>query len=185
MKELILTITIMAETFLVASLIVTLVNPSLRVWPPPRRNSWKYFFTWGLTIGSWAGILTLGILDWNSFLLDHWLRFPIGICLIASSLILVIRAIKTLGFQASQGLGGTIVQQGPYQIIRNPQYLANIIMLGGFWILTNSVYAWFTCFLGMVWFIVAPFTEEPWLQKEFGPDYNLYMEKVPRWILLG
>ena len=185
MKELILTITIMAETFLVASLIVTLVNPSLRVWPPPRRNSWEYFFTWGLTIGSWAGILTLGILDWNSFLLDHWLRFPIGIGLIASSLILVIWAIKTLGFQASQGLGGTFVQQGPYQIIRNPQYLANIIMLGGFWILTNSVYAWFTCFLGMVWFLVAPFTEEPWLQKEFGPDYNLYMEKVPRWILLG
>jgi len=63
----IFTTTIMVEAFLVVSLIVTLVNPSLRVWPPPERNSWQYFFTWGLSIGSWAGILTLGILDWNSF----------------------------------------------------------------------------------------------------------------------
>ena len=183
MKEWILITTIMAETFLGASLIVTLINPSIRVWPPPERNSWQYFFTWVLTIVSWAGILILGILDWNSYVFGHWLRFPIGIGLIASSFTLVIWAIKTLGFHASQGLGGKFVQQGPYQIIRNPQYLADIIMLGGFGVIANSVYVWATCMIGIIWFIFAPYTEEPWLQKEFGSDYNLYIEKVPRWLV--
>ena len=183
MKEWILITTIMAETFLGVYLIVTLISPSIRVWPPSERNSWQYFFTWVLTIVSWAGILILGILDWNSYVFGHWLRFPIGIGLIASSFTLVIWAIKTLGFHASQGLGGKFVQQGPYQIIRNPQYLADIIMLGGFGVIANSVYVWATCIIGMIWFIFAPYTEEPWLQKEFGSDYNLYIEKVPRWLV--
>lgn len=182
MEEFILTVTLAAEVLLGASLIVTLRIPSLRVWPPPRRNSWQYLFTWGLTMVSFAGILILGILGWDSFVLDHWLRFPIGIGLIASSIVLVIWAIRALGLHASQGLGGRLIQQGPYQITRNPQYVADIGMLAGFAILANSTYAWLTCLLSMAWFILAPFTEEPWLRDEFGLDYDLYRERVPRFI---
>lgn len=182
MEEFILTVTLAAEVLLGASLIVTLRIPSLRVWPPPRRNSWQYLFTWGLTIVSFVGILILSILGWDSFVLDHWLRFPIGIGLIASSIVLVIWAIRALGLHASQGLGGRLIQQGPYQITRNPQYVADIGMLAGFAILANSTYAWLTCLLSMAWFILAPFTEEPWLRDEFGLDYDLYRERVPRFI---
>lgn len=182
MEKFILTMTLAAEVLLGASLIVTLRIPSLRVWPPPRRNSWQYLFTWGLTIVSFVGILILSILGWDSFVLDHWLRFPIGIGLIASSIVLVIWAIRALGLHASQGLGGRLIQQGPYQITRNPQYVADIGMLAGFAILANSTYAWLTCLLSMAWFILAPFTEEPWLRDEFGLDYDLYRERVPRFI---
>ena len=76
------------------------------------------------------------------------------------------------------------MERGPYRISRNPQYVADIAMLAGFAILANSTYAWITCLLGMVWFVLAPFTEEPWLRDQFGVEYELYMKRVPRFLSL-
>ncbi len=182
MKAMILSATLVAEAFLGGSLVVTLLSPRFRVWPPPKRTSWQYVFTWGLTLVSFAGILALGILDWDSFVLRHWLRFPIGIAIIASSLVLVMWAIRTLGLHASQGLEGRLVEQGPYRFTRNPQYVADIAMLAGFAILSNSILALFTSLLGMAWFVLAPYTEEPWLRERYGADYDVYMRKVPRFL---
>ncbi len=178
----ILVATLVAQALLGSSLIATLLMPGFRVWPPPRRRSWQYGFTWGLTFISFAGILVLGILDWDSFSFDHWLRFPIGIALIAFSLYLVLWAIRTLGAHASQGLGGGLIREGPYQWTRNPQYVADIMMLAGFAVLSNSVLALVTGSIGAAWFVLAPFTEEPWLRDQFGEEYEQYMNHVPRFV---
>ena len=176
--------TLVAQLLLGGSLVLTLYVQRIRIWPPPRRCSWQYVYTWGLTLISFAGILALGFLDWNSFVLEHCLRVPIGFGLILSSIVLVVWAVRTLGLHASQGLGGTLVEEGPYSFTRNPQYLADIGMLAGFAVLANSTYAWITCLLGMVWFVLAPFTEEPWLRDRFGAEYDLYMKRVPRFLSL-
>lgn len=181
----ILLATVLAQLLLIVSLALTLLVPRIRVWPPPRRRSWQYLFTWGLTLVSFAGILVLGFLDWNSFVLEHCLRVPIGFGLILSSIVLVLWAVRTLGVHASQGLGGTLVIDGPYGFTRNPQYVADIGMLAGFAVLSNSLYAWITCLLGMAWFFMAPFTEEPWLRENFGAEYDLYIKSVPRFLQLG
>ena len=184
MKATIFLATLTAEVFLGGSLVLTLLAPRFRIWPPPRRNSWQYVYTWVLTIVSIAGILALGILDWNSFMLSGWLQFIVGIPIVASGLILAVWALRTLGLHASQGLGGELVQQGPYRFTRNPQYVADIAMLAGFAILSNSILALPVCLLGMVWFVLAPFTEEPWLREQFGPEseYDAYMKRVPRFL---
>ena len=76
------------------------------------------------------------------------------------------------------------MEEGPYRFTRNPQYVADIGMLAGFAILTNSTYAWITCLLGIVWFVLAPFTEEPWLRDQFGVEYDSYIKRVPRFLSL-
>ncbi len=182
MEANILLATLVAQLLLGGSLVLTLLVPWVRIWPPPRRRSWQYIYTWGLTLISFAGILALGFLGWNSFVLEHCLRVPIGFGLIVGSIVLVVWAVRTLGLHASQGLGGTLVEDGPYRFTRNPQYVADIAMLAGFAILANSTYAWITCLLGMVWFVLAPFTEEPWLRAQFGIEYDLYMKRVPRFL---
>ena len=182
MEASVLLATLIAQLLLGGSLVLTLVVPRIRIWPPPRRRSWQYIYTWGLTLVSFAGILTLGFLGWNSFVLEHCLRVPIGFGLIVGSIVLVVWAVRTLGLHASQGLGGTLVESGPYRFSRNPQYVADIAMLAGFAIFANSTYAWITCLLGMVWFVLAPFTEEPWLRDQFGIEYDLYMKRVPRFL---
>jgi len=178
----ILIATLLAQALLGGSLIVTILVPRFRVWPPPGKGSWQYVFTWGLTFVSFGGNLVLGILDWNSFVLDHWLRFPTGIALIALSLFLVLWAIRTLGTYASQGLGGGLILTGPYRWTRNPQYVADILMLVGFAILSNSVLALITGSLGATWFFLAPFTEEQWLGDQFGEEYDQYAKHVPRFV---
>ncbi|MFQ5922560.1 MAG: methyltransferase family protein [Anaerolineales bacterium] len=184
MERSILLTTVLAQLLLIGSLVLTLRVPTIRVWPPPRRRSWQYVFTWGLTLVSFAGILLLGFLDWNSFVLEHCLRLPVGLGLIVSSIVLVVWAIRTLGIHASQGLGGKLVTDGPYGFTRNPQYVADIAMLAGFAVLSNSLYAWITCLLGMGWFFLAPLTEEPWLREQFG-EYDQYVKSVPRFLELG
>ena len=69
--------------------------------------------TRGLTLISFGGTMALGFFDWNSFVIEHCLRVPIGFGLIASSIVFVIWAVRTLGLRASQGLGGTLVKDGP------------------------------------------------------------------------
>ncbi len=184
MKSNIFIATLVAEVFLAGSLVVTLLSPRIRIWPPPKKNSWQYVYTWGLTLISLAGILIVGILDWNSFVLGHWLRFPIGIAMIASSIGLAVWGVRTLGVEASEGVGGSLVERGPYRFTRNPQYVADIALLAGFAILSNSLLAWPTGLLAMLWFVLAPFTEEPWLRERFGSDYDVYMRKVPRFLSL-
>ncbi|MFV1858529.1 MAG: isoprenylcysteine carboxylmethyltransferase family protein [Anaerolineales bacterium] len=181
----ILVVTLVAQALLGGSLIVTLLVPGIRIWPPPGKKSWQYVFTWGLTFVSFGGILALGILDWNSFLFDHWLRFPVGIALIAFGLYLVLWAIRTLGSDASQGLGGGLIREGPYRWTRNPQYVADLAILAGFAVLSNSFLALITGALAAVWFILAPFTEEPWLRDQLGEEYEQYMNQVPRFISIA
>ncbi len=181
--EYILVATLSAQVLLSGSLIVTLLVPSRRIWPPPGRKSWQYIFTWSLSIIALGGILILGILDWNSFVIGRWLRYPVGVGLIVFGLFLVMWAIRTLGIHASQGLGGELVQEGPYQWTRNPQYVADLLMLAGFAVLSNSTLALAAGLMGMTWFVLAPFTEEPWLRGQFGDEYDRYMESVPRFFL--
>jgi protein-S-isoprenylcysteine O-methyltransferase Ste14 len=36
--------------------------------------------------------------------------------------------------------------------------------------------------IGIVWFLLAPLAEEPWLREEYGGEYESYCETVPRFI---
>ncbi len=55
-------------------------------------------------------------------------------------------------------------------------------MLGGGAILADS---WMTAVLtlvGIVWFLLAPLAEEPWLGVQYGDTYEEYRKSVPRFL---
>ena len=47
-------------------------------------------------------------------------------------------------------------------------------------VLTNSWMAWVLGLLGEGLNILAPFTEESWLEGRFGEEYRAYKQSVPR-----
>ena len=99
-------------------------------------------------------------------------------------LILVIWGVRTLGVYATQGLGGEFIREGPYRFSRNPQYVGDIALLMGYILMCNSILAGITGLLGIVWLVLAPYTEEPWLMDRFGDAYKDYKSQVPRFISL-
>ena len=50
-----------------ATIALSIARPDLRVWPPPRRDSWQFVYNGVVTFTSLLGFLALGILDGNSF----------------------------------------------------------------------------------------------------------------------
>ena len=166
----------------VFGLILTLVFPKLRIWPPPSKGSWQFWYTWLLTAIWVPGPIVIGILDWNTFLYDHWSRFVIGGLLASFGVFFILWGARTLGSQQSLGLKGRLLAKGPYQYTRNPQYVGDFLFFTGIILITNSFMALVAGILAILWFALAPFAEEPWLRQQFGEVYEQYCKKVPRFL---
>jgi protein-S-isoprenylcysteine O-methyltransferase Ste14 len=182
MLGLVFVVTLTAGLLLGALLIVSWTDPSRRVWPPPGRDSWQYRLVWGLTDVAAVGIVAVGILDWNTFGLDHWLRLPFGGGLVLAGLALALWGVRTLGIHRTLGLREEVIHAGPYRFTRNPQYVGDIALLLGWAILCNSLLTWIVSAVGAAWFALAPFTEEPWLREQYGEAYDAYRRRIPRFL---
>ena len=164
------------------SVVLSIVRPDLRIWPPPRKGSWQFVCNGILSYTGMLGVVVLGIIDWNSFILTHWARFPIGGLLMAAGGSFALWGFTTLGVHASQGLGGELVRTGPYRYSRNPQYVGTVPVLIGYAILCNSGVALVAAVLASGWFVLVPFAEEPWLREQLGAPYEEYATQVPRFL---
>ncbi len=164
------------------SLIISIIYPNYRIWPPPSKSSWQFYFIWILTIVLYIGFILLGIFDWDSFIFSHFSRFIIGGLLVAGGLLIFIWGIRILKIHSTLGLKGELITSGPYKYSRNPQYVGNIAFILGFVFIFNSLLAFIAGLLGIILFIITPFAEEPWLKEQFGINYEEYCKKVRRFI---
>jgi hypothetical protein len=75
------------ELFYVLMFVLTIRLPSFRFWPPPSHRSWQFFASWLIASLVAVNFLFIGLLDFDSFFLHHWLRFPIALlhCCCSSS----------------------------------------------------------------------------------------------------
>jgi protein-S-isoprenylcysteine O-methyltransferase Ste14 len=90
-----------------------------------------------------------------------------------------------LGVLRSLGLGTVKLEQsGLYRLSRNPQVLACTLYVIGFVMLWPSWYSvgWLLLYMVMIHRMVL--TEEEHLLRTHGKQYELYCERVPRYISL-
>jgi protein-S-isoprenylcysteine O-methyltransferase Ste14 len=170
------------EVFLFGNLIFTLFYPKYSVTPLPRKKTWQYWFTRISTLVSTVGIIVLSVLDWNSSFFTHWSRFVIGSILVAVGTFFAIWTVRTIIIHTSSEPQSVIITKGPYKHSRNPQYVGDILTLTGIIIISNSSLAFITGILGIILLTVAPFTEEPWLRRQFKEEYDEYCKKTPRFL---
>ena len=113
----------------------------------------------------------------------------IGSLMIVLALIIFVKASRAIKNHKTtifpDGVPSFLVEEGIFQLSRNPIYLAMIILMIGISIVCQNIaglvfpvifYSW----INKRWI----FEEERNLKKAFGKKYLDYCTKVPRWFLL-
>ncbi|MFL7867533.1 MAG: isoprenylcysteine carboxylmethyltransferase family protein [Anaerolineales bacterium] len=173
-------ITLVAEILTTLTVVISILVPAQRIWPPNESRPWGkpvMLILFNLTAG---GVILLGILDWDSSILPVWMQIVIGlpIWLVGNSL--AAWAVISLGLARTSGEADILIRRGPYRFSRNPQYLGFMIGLVGWALLTNSVITAITAMAALPSLILVPFAEEPWLLAQYGIEFEAYSRATPR-----
>jgi protein-S-isoprenylcysteine O-methyltransferase Ste14 len=172
---------LLAGVTLVVGLLVSIRSPTRRFWPHGERD-WTFWVSWTAWLVYFGSLLGVTYLDWW-----NWYRPPtivqgISLLLVLAGAVFATWAVWRLGFWESSGLEGHLNTEGPYRYSRNPQYVGYVAMLGGGAVLAGSWMAAVLALVGIVWFLLAPLAEEPWLHEQYGDAYEEYRRSVPRFL---
>ncbi len=136
----------------------------------------------------------LGVPLWVAgFILAAWLpstlmfRFnlltdTLGWLLIAAGVVFILAALTSLGRRAlSPTVKDTLVESGPYAVVRHPLYWGVIFEFSGM-ALTNPTRSFvLASALGIAWIVVQAWLEERDLLQRM-PEYREYMQRVPMFV---
>ena len=117
--------------------------------------------------------------------LDRWLTWVgCGVALLGQAI-----RLSTIGFEYIERGGkegkvyaSRLVQGGVYGLSRNPMYVGNGLIATGMIMLIGAPWVYavvLPLFLFIYYAIVA--AEETYLHGKFGPEYEAYCARVPRW----
>lgn len=163
------------------SILWSIAKPQQRMWPPQIYTKWTPIQIWVPTFTIFGCLIGLGILGWGQIQAPDWIRYGIGVPLILLSNMAVWYEVGKFGIDQTGGAKGTLKTTGLYKYSRNPQYVADTLMIVGWLILSASYLAIPTGILASIVLLIAPFAEEPWLKQVYGEVYNNYMKTVRRY----
>jgi len=112
----------------------------------------------------------------------------VGVLVIAVSILALLESFARF---ALQGLGTpapilptrNLVVNGLYRYVRNPMYLAVVlVILGQAMILGNVSLLVYGALVWLIFHVFVLAYEEPTLRRTFGPEYDAFCANVPRWI---
>lgn len=123
---------------------------------------------------------------WNEYEND-FITWSVGPSIMALGLVIRIWATKHIGKRIPRkyrgGRSRLLVVTGPYRLVRNPLYIGNIVAMMGLCLLSELV--WFMPIAFAYFFLLYSLVvryEEHKLSVLFEGEYEIYRQKVPRWI---
>jgi protein-S-isoprenylcysteine O-methyltransferase Ste14 len=136
-----------------------------------------------------------GMIPWS---ISKWQLLPplfgveatriVGLVLCLPGLIVLLESIarfawKGRGTPAPVAPTSQLVITGFYRYVRNPMYIAVVLLVFGQALFFANVYvALYGALLGIVFHVFVTQYEEPTLRRQFGADYDAFRSHVPRWI---
>lgn len=119
--------------------------------------------------------------DWQLHHFFGTIAFLIGFLIMLWCIISF--AVKGQGTLSPVDPTKRLVISGLYYFSRNPMYVGVILILIGEAILFQSTNLWgYLLFVFVLFHIFVIYVEEPRLKKDFGEEYDIYCQKVRRWI---
>ena len=180
MTALLISLTAAIAVTLLALLVLTLIAPSLRLWPTPGVGSWQSYVFWPLFRALNVLCFALALADRTPWLgLPLWSR-GLALAVLAASLALFLYSFWVLGRDNSYGAREGLVTDGIYQWTRNPQNAMLIVVYGSLALAADSASTYLACAAMMAVYVAMVLAEEPWLEAVYGEPYRSYCTSVPR-----
>lgn len=184
MASIVFVISITSGSILVLLTALSLLTRRFQFWPPPSENSWRYLLFWALFRIMLIGLLVLCFIDFNSLSAHSKPNYILGGPLIIFGFGLAIFYTFYLGWGNAHGKRMGLKTRGIYQWSRNPIYVLSIVGMFGIGIVANSLFVGLILLLWALMYLIAPFCEEPWLEKQYGSEFTQYKLRVSRFICL-
>jgi protein-S-isoprenylcysteine O-methyltransferase Ste14 len=142
-----------------------------------------------LAPGTVAGLIPWWLTGWRlAAPFTHWLSLRVlGVALVVAGAAVLVQAfvrfvVEGLGTPAPVAPPERLVVGGLYRYVRNPMYVAVVIVLIG-----QSLLLWrpvLALYAAVAWATTAVFVlgyEQPTLRRQFGARYDAYCRAVPAW----
>lgn len=165
-----------------ASILWSIAFPKRRIWPPKRYTPITPILVWVPTFSLFGILIVLGILEWGALAFPNGLRFGVGIPLIVIGNVVVWSEVTHFGVPQTGGAKGTLRTAGMYRYSRNPQYLADMVIVGGWMVLAAGPSILIVGTAAILVLVAAPFAEEPWLKEQYGSEFIEYLASTRRFL---
>lgn len=167
--------------YLLGAFAWSIMFPKRRVWPPKAATRGIKLRVWIATIAIFGAAFVLGVVNWNDFGWPAPLRWGLGVPMILAGNVIVWMGVRKIGLGATSGEVAVLKTDGLYQYSRNPQYVADMVILMGWAVLSASGWAVAIAGLGITTLAAAPHAEEPWLDANYGDQFRDYKRQVRRY----
>ena len=149
----------LVDFLLLFGIVISIIFPKRRIWPPPKKDSWQFWVSWILFDIGMIGSGLIGFIDFYTVGYGFWIRIFVGGSVILAGGGVAWWGVRTLSMHQSFGLKGKVVTEGPYQYSRNPQYIGFILMYAGVILVTYSFMALVAGTMMIAMFVILPFSE--------------------------
>ena len=184
MKETIFAITLLSVSIILALGFLQLAKEEFQFWPPESRDTIQYKIFWALFRIFFFGLCLISILEVLSGKLvqSDALRYS-GLLLLVSGIgSATVISFLQLGSKNAHGEKDKLITGGAYRFSRNPIYLTSIIGMVGWGVIFDSNALRINLFCWAVSYLIAPFLEEPWMERCYGKDYITYKSTTARFL---
>lgn len=172
---------IVSVGILLVGLAASILGSEFRFWPHGDRD-WTFWMGWVCWTLYFLSFLLVSYLDAGGLFAPGSIALAVGSVLIVAGSAVAVFAALQVGLTTSTGVSAELYTDGLYRYSRNPQYVGFVTAIVGVILCSGSGYALLLGLLGVVWFLVAPLAEEPWLEAEYGAPYVAYRKRTPRFI---
>ena len=166
----------------IGAILWSIVHPATRIWPPVQYSRETTLIVWGTTLLLIVSIFGLGVIGWGQWEIPYTVRFGVGTTLTVVGNVGVWYEVTRFGFKQTSGAIGTLKTTGLYRYSRNPQYVSDIVLLLGWALLFASLVAWPVILATIIVLLIAPLSEEIWMEEHYGEAYLKYKSQVRRYI---
>ena len=159
--------------------LATLVTSRVQFWPPPSAGSWQHKTIRGLFRVFIVGLVALSVMTFNTDT-AFALQYAIGMPLLVVGFGLAVYWTCFLGWRNAFGEATGLKTDGAYRWSRNPIYVVSIVGMIGWCVVVSNVWVASLLVLWGLFYGLAPFLEEPWLERQYGDAFRPYQSHVPR-----